>query len=99
MLELIDFGVGDGERDAGLDARQTEVVEVAHGFSELIFSKHHGDQGLNGSRVRVPNEVNNWHMERRGHDADDRIGIAIECDSFPDYRWICAERCAPQVVE
>ncbi len=92
MLERIDFGVGGGERDAGLEARQPEVVEVAHGFSELIFSEHHGDDGLNRLGWDGAGEVTDWHMERRGHDADDSVGIAIERDSFADYGWIRAER-------
>ena len=36
MLERIDLGVGGGERNAGPETCKAEVVEVAHGFGELL---------------------------------------------------------------
>src|SRR6266568_1267193 len=87
--------IGAGQGDAGLQPRQDAVIEIVAHIGQFLPREAHGDKDI--SRIALFHPAKG-KRETAGHDANYRVGLAVERHRAADDAAITAEVALPQRI-
>ena len=90
-----DVGVGAGQANAGLQSRQDAVIEIVTFIGQFLAREGHGNEDVR--RVALLHALEGEGKASR-HDADHRIGLAVQRHRPPDDPGVRTEAPLPQRV-